>query len=376
MNRIKSPIKWAFLLFILPLFLHPLSIKGVWITRWDIFSENHIYEMIDSLSKANVTDAFVQVYGSGIAYYNSKIALLNYSDFDPLKTFISYAHEKNIRVHAWINLLYMWERKDMTDNEMHIVNRYPESVVVDDKNTSLLDYSIDKLKSRNIEGIYVSPSSEIVNDYILFIIHEILTQYSVDGIHLDYSRFPGREFVYDNYLKSDYMSKYVIQYEDIEDPITEKLFGKTGINALKSNWQKLPKEKLNELIKSIYTDVKLTNPNIQLSSAVIADVESAEINYYQNWWEWLSNRYIDFVVVMAYSPSLSVLKKQIEKINSKTSLENIVIGLGTFNQTVINVKANYEVLARYPVMGFCLFSNQSIYEKRGSYSYIGNTIYK
>lgn len=332
--------------------------------------------MIDSLSKANVTDAFVQVYGSGIAYYNSKIALLNYSDFDPLKTFISYAHEKNIRVHAWINLLYMWERKDMTDNEMHIVNRYPESVVVDDKNTSLLDYSIDKLKSRNIEGIYVSPSSEIVNDYILFIIHEILTQYSVDGIHLDYSRFPGREFVYDNYLKSDYMSKYVIQYEDIEDPITEKLFGKTGINALKSNWQKLPKEKLNELIKSIYTDVKLTNPNIQLSSAVIADVESAEINYYQNWWEWLSNRYIDFVVVMAYSPSLSVLKKQIEKINSKTSLENIVIGLGTFNQTVINVKANYEVLARYPVMGFCLFSNQSIYEKRGSYSYIGNTIYK
>ncbi|HAV91965.1 TPA: hypothetical protein DCW38_02145 [candidate division WOR-3 bacterium] len=376
MNKIKSPFLWAFLLFVLPIFIHAVSIKGVWITRWDIYSESHIYEIIDSLSKANVTDAFVQIYGSGTAYYDSKIAPKKYADFDPLSVFVSYAHEKNIRVHAWVNLLYMWDRQEMTDDEMHIVNRYPESVLVDDKNISMLDYSIERLKTRNIEGIYVSPSSEIVYDYLIFIIQEILNKYSVDGIHLDYSRFPGREFVYDRNLKTDYMRKYVIGYEELNDLNTEKLFGKSGLNALKTCWQRLPKEQLNQLIKNIYTDIKAINPNVQLSSAVIADVESAEMNYYQNWWEWIANGYIDFVVVMAYSPSLNVLKKQIEKINTKTSLENVVIGLGTYNQTVFDVKANYEVLARYPVMGFCLFSNQSIYEKRGSYTYIGNTIFK
>ena len=376
MNKIKSPFLWAFLLFILPIYAHSSAIRGVWITRWDIYSEEHIVQMLDSLEKANVTDAFVQVYGSGTAYYDSKIAPKKYQEFDPLSVFTSNARERGIRVHAWVNLLYMWDRQEMTDDEMHIVNRYPESVLVDDKNVSLLDYSIDRLKTRNIEGIYVSPSSEIVYDYIIFIIQEIISKYNIDGIHLDYSRFPGREFVYDNNLKSAFMEKCVVSVDQLNEVSTEKLFGKNGVKQLKAIWQILPKEKLNELVRNIYTDVKLKNPNIQLSSAVIADVESAEINFYQNWWEWLMGGYIDFVAVMAYSPSLSVLKKQIEKINSKTKLENVVIGLGTYNQTIFNVKANYEVLARYPVMGFCLFSNQSIFEKRGSYSYIGNSIFK
>jgi len=376
MNKIKSPFIWAFLFLVFPLTAHSLSIRGVWVTRWDLFSEHHIMEMIDSLEKANVSDAFVQVYGSGTAYYESKIAPVKYKGFDPLAVFVQYAHTKGIRVHAWVNLLYMWDRQEMTSDEMHIVNRYPESVLVDDKGVSLLDYSIERLRTRNIEGIFVSPSSEIVYDYIMFIIQEIITQYSVDGIHLDYSRFPGREFVYDNNLKTAYMQKYTVGMNDIDDPATEKLFGKDGVAALKRGWQRLPKEKLNELVRNIYSDVKLMNPNVQLSSAVIADVESAEINFYQNWWEWLSGGYIDFVAIMAYSPSLSVLKKKVEKANTKTSLENVVIGLGTYNQTVFNVKANYEALARYPVMGFCLFSNQSISEKRGSYSYIGSAIYK
>lgn len=365
---------WAFLFLIIPLITEAFQIEGVWVTRWDLYSESFIHEIVDSLSEANVKDAFVQVYGSGYAYFNSEIAPRKYEDFDPLRTFIDYARQKNIRVHAWINLLYMWDRREMTEDRMHILNRYPESVLVDDKGTSLLDYSIERLKNRNIEGFYVSPSSEIVNDYILLIIDEIAKNYSVDGIHLDYSRFPGKEFINDRFIKSDFQRIYTILPEDKYSSVNKKVFG-NGIESINKAWSVFPKETLNKLIRKIYNSVKEINPNLQVSSAVIADVGRAENEFYQYWWEWVNNKYMDFVVIMAYSANLDVLTKQMEAVKAKTDPGNVVIGLATYNQSLTNVRNNFESLIIYPVMGFCLFSNRSIYDEKG-YKYIGTAIFK
>ncbi len=370
----KSPFIWAFLFLIIPILTQAFQTEGVWVTRWDLYSEDFIKEIIDSLSTANVKDAFVQVYGSGYAYYNSGIAPRKYEDFDPLRTFIDYARQKNIRVHAWINLLYMWDRREMTEDRMHILNRYPESVLVDDRGVSLLDYSIEKLKNRNIEGFYVSPSSEIVNDYILLIIDEIAKNYSVDGIHLDYSRFPGKEFIHDQFIKSDFQKIYTILPEQKDEYANKRIFG-TGMESIVKAWSVFPKESLNRLIKRIYFSVKDINPNLQVSSAVIADVGRAENEFYQCWWEWLNGKYMDFVVIMAYSANINVLEKQIDAVKGKTSLDNVVIGLATYNQTMVNVRNNFEALLVYPVMGYCLFSNRSIYDSKG-YKYVGTAIFK
>ncbi len=373
----KSPFLWAFLLSIFScLYINSFEIKGVWVTRWDLYSPEKIKSIIDSLSNANVSDAYVQVYGSGYAFFDSKIAPVKYKDFDPLEIFIQTAHSKNIKVHAWINLLYMWDRREMVDDEKHILKRYPTSVLVDDKKISLLDYSIEKMKIRNIEGFFVSPSSDIIKDYILFLIDEILVNYNIDGIHLDYSRFPGREFVYDIFLRSNFIEKYFVDPFEIKSDLSLKLFGEKGVNALLNEWQNFPKEELNKLIKDIYFLVKNHNPNIQLSSAVFADVDIASMNFYQNWWEWLNEGYIDYVNIMAYSPSLSVIKKQLDKIKSKTVLSKVVVGVASYNQTIYNMVNNVKELYGYPVLGFCIFSNQSLSDQKGSYSYVGKTIFK
>jgi len=376
-NYKKSPYLkvWAFFILLFPLLIHPYSIKGVWITRWDLYSNSRIDEILDSLSVANITDAFVQVYGSGFAYFNSSIAPVKYKDFDPLALFIEKAHAKNISVHAWVNLLYMWDRREMTDDKQHILNRYPESVLVDQNGFSLLDYSIERLKTRNIEGVYVSPSSEIVEDFTLIMIDEIVKNYAVDGIHLDYSRFPGKEFIYDRFIRTDFERVFSVDPTLIDAPDVKKMFGK-GVYSISQAWLRFPADELNKLVKSVYFNIKTANPNIQLSSAVFADVDAAEKNYYQYWWEWLNEGYLDFAVIMAYSPSADVLVKQLEKIRMKTGMENVVVGLAAYNQSLVNVKNNYFTLLQFPVKGFCIFSNQALYEKKGSYSYVGNAIFR
>ena len=46
---------------------------------------------------------------------------------------------------------------------------------------------------------------------------------------------------------------------------------------------------------------------------------------------------MDFVVIMAYSANINALEKQIDAVKGKTSLDNVVIGLATYNQTMVNV---------------------------------------
>lgn len=373
LHRMKSPLIWAFFL-LLPLVIQSSQINGVWITRWELYSKDNIEKTVEGLHRAHVTDAFVQVYGSGYAFFNSSIAPVKYSDFDPLAHFISQCSMYGIRVHAWINLLYMWDRRDMTEDDKHILNRYPESVMTDKNGVSLLEYSIDRLKKRNIEGIYVSPASDIVNDYVYLIIEEIASNYPVDGIHLDYCRFPGREFIYDVFLRTQFQKIYTIEPFNINTENTRRIFGKD--DDIKRIWEEFPKYILNDLIRRLYADLKDINPNMQLSAAVIADVNRASGDFYQNWWMWLNDGYLDFAVMMAYSSNLDILLSQVSAAAEYTGLDNVVIGLGTYNQSLSNVKRNRDMLSVRPVMGFCLFSSTSIQQNKEGYEYVGDFIFK
>lgn len=373
LHRMKSPLIWAFFL-LFPLLIHSSQINGVWITRWELHSQANIEKTVKGLYRANVTDAFVQVYGSGYAFFNSSIAPGKYSDFDPLASFINECSEYGIRVHAWINLLYMWDRRDMTEDDKHILNRYPESVMSDHNGVSLLDYSIEKMKGRNIEGIYVSPASDIVNDYIYLIIEEIAENYPVDGIHLDYCRYPGREFVYDVFIRTQFRKVYTIDPDSIWSTNTERIFGNSA--DIDRIWGQFPKHVLNDLIMRLYNDLKDINPNIQFSAAVIADVNRASVDFYQYWWTWLNDGYLDFAVMMAYSSNIDVIKSQLSAAEEYTDLNNVVVGLGTYNQSLSNVRNNHDMLRLKPVMGFCLFSSTSIEQYKEGYSYVGDFIFK
>ncbi len=372
-KEIKSPLFWAFFL-LFPILINAFQIQGVWITRWELNSPDNIKKTVEKLEKANVKDAFVQIYGSGYAFFNSNIAPRKYMDFDPLAEFTKYAKKSDIRVHAWINLLYMWDRKELTEDNDHILNRYPESAMVDDKGNSLLDYSLEKIRMRNIEGIYVSPASKVISDYIYMLIEEIIKNYPIDGIHLDYCRFPGSEFVHDKFMRTEFQKIYTVEPHNINSKKSQLIF--ENVESLNKIWKIFPKHILNNLIKKIYNNSKTINPNVQVSAAVISNISRSERDFYQFWWEWIKDDYMDFIIIMAYSSDLEVLRNQLASIKTKVSFDKIVIGLGTYNQSLNNVRNNFQILAINPVMGFCLFSSTSIAKHQNGFEYVGDNIFK
>src|SRR5947208_2022259 len=50
--------------------------------------------------------------------------------------------------------------------------------------------------SADAEGLYLSPSVPQVGDHLEAVVRELLRAYAVDGLHLDFIRYPGSEYDY------------------------------------------------------------------------------------------------------------------------------------------------------------------------------------
>jgi uncharacterized lipoprotein YddW (UPF0748 family) len=168
------------------------TVQGIWVVRHSITSPAKVRRLIKFAADNHYTDLFVQVRGRADAYYNSRIvpraSLLPRNDYDPLQDVLTQAHARGIKVHAWVNMYLAWSARSLPSNSRHIVNLHPDWVEVNGRGKSDLEFVAQNGRNGR-EGIYLSPANQEVNDYLLTVITEIVRNYDVDGIHLDYFRY-------------------------------------------------------------------------------------------------------------------------------------------------------------------------------------------
>lgn len=332
--------------------------QGIWIPRWSISDNKKIFDVIDN----NFNHIFLQIFGNGEAYYASKIAPCRISDDRWLKEFLREAHYRGIKVSAWLNVFYSWGYSAVLDNKRHPLNFAYDWYVVDKNKSSIVHYDVEKLKSLGIEGYYLAPANPSVRIYLLKIIEEIITKYDFDGIHLDYIRYPGGDFIYDIYLRTRFQRKYF--YDPIEllnDSLKIRL-GVRGVDNIQEMVWDMVRQDLNEFIAQIKDKVKSINPNCLISAAVKPDYVVARNDYYQDWLTWVNNGLVDFVCLMAYTNNIEpIIKKTLNRINNPAS---VTIGLGLYNCTPETIMRQLEVIEKTPFAGFVYFSYPQVKENR------------
>ena len=148
--------------------------RAVWI--WGSTVRNAGVEAVaDALQAAGITDAILLVKGTaGTVSYPSAIAPAA-APVDTLGPFTEACHSRGIRVHAWLNYHQDDDFSARTAKKYSIWHHgkfgapaYPQN-----------DGRVCPLRAQ--EGY---------NAYFLSIVDEILGRYPVDGIHLDYIRYP------------------------------------------------------------------------------------------------------------------------------------------------------------------------------------------
>jgi len=171
--------------------------SGLWVQLRDVTTPEKIDAILRRAEAGGFNALFVNVFYDGQALYDS--ALVDQYDkvesgFDPLVYLVSEAHESGIQVHAW----FVAGRIDEPD--WPIFQSHPEWTLVGPDGDTLPWLN---LVHPDVQGF--------IGDLML----ETVEHYGVDGIHFDYTRFPGPEWGFDPHTVQSFTAEHGIDLNQL-----------------------------------------------------------------------------------------------------------------------------------------------------------------
>ncbi|HEX6738247.1 MAG TPA: family 10 glycosylhydrolase [Vicinamibacteria bacterium] len=337
------------------------EMRGLWVVRTGLGSPAAVDKVIEQAERGGFNALFVQVRGRGDAFYASDIVpraeLLKGqpADFDPLAQLLARARARGIEVHAWVNLLLSASFARLPAAN-HIVAQHPEWVMIPRSNAAAaLHAPRDRLLAlsrlgdiEDVEGYYLSPSAPGVAEHLTAVVRELLNRYAVDGLHLDFIRYPTRDH--------DYSRAALEGFHGGPAPAAELL---AGPGARPEAWDNYRREAVTRLVERLVVTARATRPHLRLSAAVVADEEQALHHKHQAWPTWASLGLLDAVCPMAYSAEAAVFRSQVELARARAGSRTAVwAGVGAYRldarETVERVRAARQLGAA----GVVLFSHE------------------
>ena len=325
--------------------------------------------MVEDASGAGVTDLLVQVRGRGDAYYDSRFVMPapqltraweHHGRFDPLEMVIAQAHEHGIRVHAWLNVYLVWGKGTPPDG--HVVSTNPEWVAVNRSNIPMSEVSFRRLLRAQTEGVYLEPGNRRVMKDFLRIVDELLSGYSLDGIHLDYVRYPEMDVGYSSAMRAGFRRRTGVdplEFQANEAALIEE-HGEAGFMALQRKWRKFKADQVTAMVFNLRKLIRQRQSDVLLSAAVKPDPESALDRNGQDWVRWVNEGLVDFVAPMMYSTSRTTVRRQAELLVRLVPQERVWAGIAVYNQSLDSAADKIRTVRRAGIQGVSIFSYNSI----------------
>jgi uncharacterized lipoprotein YddW (UPF0748 family) len=277
--------------------------RALWVTRWDYTYPEDIQKIVDRAVYANFNIIFFQVRGVADAYYHSNYepwaarltgTLGQDPGWDPLATAVELAHARGLQLHAWINVYPVWVTS--SGGQAPPQDATPEHLFWKLSHA----YGWTDWRQWDEEGpmlltdtqfgyLYASPAVTLTVEHIVSVCQDIVTNYDVDGVHLDNIRYAGPEFSH--------------------DPISEARFAEAQILDPNLTWEDWQRAQVTDLVSQIYEQVVLTHQDVMLTAAVWPIYQDqwgwitwdGYSGYYQDSQGWMEAGVIDTIAPMLYT---------------------------------------------------------------------------
>ncbi len=236
--------------------------------------------------------------GAHGAYWNSSIIPkatdFSPSSLDPLTYLCQQAHAQNppIEVHAWL-VTY------------RVCTAWPPA------NNSLIQSKWIMVPQGNmgggpatISGKYVlDPGSPDVQEYLVSIVRELVTNYPIDGINWDYIRYEQTDAGYPS--DATYQKSSLARFQQITG------YAGTPPASGNTSWNDFRRRTINELVRRCRAEIPNITSNPRQPLRQTADLicfGSAPANFtssdayllHQNWQLWMQNGWLDAGIPMNY----------------------------------------------------------------------------
>lgn len=254
--------------------------RAIWQDRWSMESDAEVQAFVNYAAAHNCNILLGQVYGGSYALYTSSFVphYLSSSpaNFDSLAALVTKAHAAGLEAHAYINLCLVHQGSSLTPtNPNHIINSHPEWAMVNSSGVS----DITKVGVAGTD-IFYCPHQPGFRQYLIDVATEIATNYAVDGIHLDYVRYPDSNFCYCDLHKADFQAMYGRLPEQGD-----------------AAWDQMRFDDITNLVSGIYNAVHAVRPQCKVTAAAWKTNRTK----FQSPTAWLESGILDAICPMEYT---------------------------------------------------------------------------
>jgi len=386
---LRTPLFWAapFAMALLLVASGPFSAEGpeqtraLWVTRATLTSPEKIRQMVGAAQAGGFNTLLVQVRGRGDAYYAGTLEprateLAGKPAFDPLATVLDDAHAAGVKVHAWVAVNLVSSAVTLPASRDHLIYRAPEWLMVPRELAAEMK-KIDlrspayvgrlarwtRAHSSTVEGLYTSPLHPAAQDHTASVIGEIAAKYPVDGIHLDYVRFPNEDF--------DYSPSAIEQFKasilpDLNERDRREAAGRALLdpaaypNMFPERWSDFRRSRLTSLVIKVRTAVKTARPGVVVSAAVVPDAQVAFDSRLQDWRGWIDQSLLDVLCPMAYTTEPGIFEKQIAAARAYAGSRPVWAGIGAYQLSPAQTVAHIAAARKLGAAGTILFSYEAL----------------
>jgi uncharacterized lipoprotein YddW (UPF0748 family) len=336
-----------------PATLHEKNeMRAAWVVAFrQMTSPEKIDRVISWAKRARINTLFVQVRASGNAYYKSKLVprseeLEGQPDtFDPLAYMIRAGKNEGIKIHAYFNLGILWRNKIPPRSPKHIINAHPDWIMKDSSGKFAYPRSDDPQGSVVENYYWVDWSNPALRRHCADVIDEVVRTYDIDGVHLDFVRYPAR------------MGRNV-SYAGYNENSVDQFVKTTGTRPEEHHklWDDWRTRHIGESIRLIHDRIAMRGKKIPLSAAVLAEGDIARARNYTDYREWIRKGYLDFAVLMSYFDSMDEIRKSVFNAKETIASDRFVLGVNIGKHPSDAIASQIDLSREENFKGFALFS--------------------
>lgn len=372
------------------------SLKGIW-HRPVEKNAAEIGRTLDSLKKAGLNTVFLETVFHGYTIFPSEtlkaygLPMQNpqFQGLDHLKTWLDLAHQRQMKVHVWIHTFYVGTKANQPPGP--VLSKYPQWANVQYSALMTPPTPLEKLEGKLTDAMaatlytpphvnetntmipktdsedpqkqpakklapkaptsstletgsyFLDPANPEAREFALKLVTEIADRYPVDGIQLDYIRYPS-SFPKDrfSFLKTTW------GYSDIARAEFQKLTGvdPTDIDfktqpELWQQWEDYKASQVSGFVHRVHEMVVARNqrqtfavvPAIQLSTVIFPNIDTALEQKHQDWRLWAKNHWVDFLSSITLTSAVKVVGEDTKNVLSQSGYSvPVLIGVfGPFN---------------------------------------------
>ncbi|MEQ8754199.1 MAG: glycoside hydrolase family 10 protein [Coleofasciculus sp. G1-WW12-02] len=330
------------------------EIRGVWLTNVAsgvFFSPWGINRAIAQLSQLNFNTIYPVVWNRGHTFYPSAVAkqesLLTIMRLngDVLAEIVQQGHRQGLRVIPW------FEYGFMTPIYSELARRHPTWIT---QSLTQTEGAIAPTAEKP-QLLWLNPLHPEVQQLILDLIKEVVSQYDVDGIQLDDHFGMPVELGYDPYTIERYQQEH---------------YGNSPPNSpFNGEWMRWRANKISKFMGEIVQTVKSIKPDCIISLSPNPQAFAYK-HYLQDWQTWVQRGWVDELVLQVYRDELSSFAAELNQPAVRMARRTIPVSVGILTGTLRDPIPFEQIQAQVEVIRDRAFDGVSFFYWETLWSYL------